>query len=56
MPRGKAVLVHLIKWERATEDETGASGPISETACGWRFLAGSLAGQDSMAWLKVLGD
>jgi len=35
MPGGKAVAVDLMKWDsapkRAAEDQTGASGPSSET-------------------------
>lgn len=32
MPGGKAVLVNLMKRERAAEDQTGGSGPRVKTA------------------------
>ena len=53
MPGGKAVIVNRTKQERATrraaEEQMGALGPRSDTGSRWRFLAGSLTGQDSMA-------
>ena len=32
VPGGNAVAVDLMKWARAAEDQTGASGPTSRTA------------------------
>jgi len=59
MAGGKAVAVELMKQLRApsreAEDQTGASGPMSETPCRWRALAGPLAGHWSMACWKVSG-
>jgi len=59
MPGGKAVAVQLMKRLRApsreAEDQTGASGPLSETPGRWRALAGPLVGQWSMACSKISG-
>ena len=59
MPGGKAVAVELMKRlgapSKGAEDQTGASGPMSETPRRWWALAGPLAWQRSMAYSKVSG-
>jgi len=56
MPGGKEALVNLTKRERApsmgVEDQTRASGPMSETAGRWW----ALTGEDRMVCSKVSGD
>jgi len=59
MPGGKAPAVDLMNRERApnraAEDQTGASGPMSRTPWRWRDLAGSLAEEWRMACSNVSG-
>jgi len=59
MPAEKAVRVDVISPARAANreasDQTGVSGPRSESPQRWLVLVGSLAGQEKTACSRVSG-